>query len=83
MVTGFSGKTVPNQGAFGGIYRRFERFRHVVLDFDGVAEIGQAFADELFRVFPTAHPSVELEPVNVSADVARMISRVKAAPIHM
>ena len=55
----------------------------MVLDFYGVAEIGQAFADELFRVFPTAHPSVELEPVNVSADVARMIGRVRAAAIHL
>lgn len=79
----YEGEKLVSRSQAKRIYRRFERFRHVALDFDGVAEIGQAFADELFRVFPTAHPSVELEPVNVSADVARMISRVKAASIQM
>ena len=60
------------------LYQRFERFRHVVLDFDGVAEIGQAFADELFRVFATAHPGVALAPINMSTAVAQMVSRALA-----
>lgn len=55
---------------------RFERFKQVVLDFEGVAEIGQAFADELFRVFATAHPEVRLTPVNTSEAVASMVRRV-------
>lgn len=61
------------------LYQRFERFRHVVLDFDGVAEIGQAFADELFRVFATAHPAVTLAPINMSTAVAQMVSRALAS----
>ncbi len=36
---------------------RFERFQTVVLDFTGVEEIGQDFADEVFRVFQRAHPA--------------------------
>lgn len=60
------------------LYLRFERFRNVVLDFEGVAEIGQAFADELFRVFPAAHPSVLLAPINMTEAVAQMVKRVKA-----
>jgi hypothetical protein len=60
------------------LYQRFERFRQVVLDFDGVAEIGQAFADELFRVFATAHPGVTLAPINMSIAVAQMVSRALA-----
>lgn len=54
---------------------RFDRFRVVVLDFSGVAMIGQAFADEVFRVFRAQHPEVEIVPTNTSADVKRMISR--------
>jgi anti-sigma regulatory factor (Ser/Thr protein kinase)/biotin operon repressor len=56
---------------------RFERFANVVLDFSGVDEIGQAFSDELFRVFAKAHPSVVLAPINTVADVAAMIERAK------
>lgn len=58
---------------------RFERFKHVVLDFEGVDEIGQAFADELFRVFAAAHPDVRLIPENTSPRVADMVRRVTSA----
>lgn len=58
---------------------RFDRFRVVVLDFTGVSSIGQAFADEVFRVFPGKHPEVELVPIHVSAEVKRMISRATSA----
>ncbi len=51
---------------------RFDRFRRVMLDFDGVAEIGQAFADELFRVYAREHPDVELIPLNHSEQIERM-----------
>jgi anti-sigma regulatory factor (Ser/Thr protein kinase) len=58
------------------VTHRFEKFRHVVLDFEGVAEIGQAFADELFRVFAATHPNVRLVPINTSPAVGQMVSRV-------
>ncbi|MBK6402623.1 MAG: DUF4325 domain-containing protein [Rhodocyclaceae bacterium] len=51
---------------------RFDRFRTVILDFDGVQEIGQAFADELFRVYGRSHPGVELLPSNMTPQVERM-----------
>ena len=56
---------------------RFERFRHVILDFDGVNEIGQAFADEVFRVFRTAHPNTVMVPVNMTPAVMDMVKRAK------
>jgi hypothetical protein len=40
------------------LLQRVERFRRVVLDFSGVALIGQSFADEVFRVFANAHPAM-------------------------
>ncbi len=57
---------------------RIEKFQVVVFDFDGIASIGQAFADEIFRVFANQHPEIEISAVNTSAEVKRMISRAKA-----
>ena len=49
----------------------------VVLDFSAVASVGQAFADEVFRVFKIKHPDVEVVPINASPEVKRMISRAR------
>ena len=57
---------------------RFDRFKVVVLDFAGVASVGQAFADEVFRVFRAKHPGVEIVPLHASSEVKRMISRAEA-----
>ncbi|MBE7419183.1 MAG: DUF4325 domain-containing protein [Ideonella sp.] len=57
---------------------RFDRFKIVMLDFSGVASVGQAFADEVFRVFRLKHPEVELIPMHASSEVKRMISRAEA-----
>ena len=57
---------------------RFERFQTVVLDFEGVSEIGQAFADEVFRVFQASHTGTTLTPVNMTVAVERMIRRALA-----
>ena len=53
----------------------FEKFKTVVLDFAGVEEIGQAFSDEIFRVFATSHPEVDLISVNAAVGVQQMIVR--------
>lgn len=59
------------------LLQRVERFRVVMLDFADVASIGQAFADEIFRVFADAHPEVELVPMGANADVQAMIRRAE------
>lgn len=56
---------------------RVDRFKVVMLDFSGVASIGQAFADEVFRVFRSKHPEVQLVPIHASSEVRRMISRAE------
>ncbi|AKT41580.1 ArsR family transcriptional regulator [Chondromyces crocatus] len=58
---------------------RFERFKEVVLDFSGVETVGQAFADEIFRVFPLDHPGVRLSWLNATSQVEKMIRRAIAA----
>jgi hypothetical protein len=52
-----------------------DKFKHVTLDFHGVARVGQGFVDELFRVFANAHHDITLEPVRMGDDVRFMITR--------
>ena len=54
---------------------RFEKFKTVILDFSGVEEIGQAFADEIFRVFASSHPEVSLTAIHDTTEVQQMIVR--------
>ncbi|MDE2085066.1 MAG: DUF4325 domain-containing protein [Xanthomonadaceae bacterium] len=61
------------------LLQRMDRFRHVVLDFDSVSTIGQAFADEIFRVFALAHPEVELTAIHALPEVQHMIRRAEVA----
>jgi len=58
---------------------RIDRFRTVVLDFKNVNQIGQAFADEIFRVFTRRHPGVEVQFVNANGDISNMIRRAQSA----
>ena len=58
------------------VLARFERFREVILDFKGVEQIGQAFADEIFRVFHREHPEIQILTLFANADVQQVISRV-------
>ncbi|HUD07407.1 MAG TPA: STAS-like domain-containing protein [Candidatus Saccharimonadales bacterium] len=53
-----------------------DKFRLVILDFNKVPTIGQAFADEIFRVFKRAHPDIEIRAVNTNEAVQFMIDRV-------
>lgn len=56
---------------------RIELFKTVVLNFEGVDSIGQAFADEIFRVFTMQHPEIELVVIRAKSEVKRMISRIR------
>lgn len=57
---------------------RVELFKIVLFDFQEVPTIGQAFADEIFRVFANRHPEMELHAINASSEVKRMIERAKS-----
>ena len=54
-----------------------EKFKTVILNFDKVLTIGQGFADEIFRVFKSKHPQIEIKAINTNKSVAFMIARVK------
>lgn len=59
------------------LLQRVDRFRCVILDFEGVTSIGQAFADEIFRVFTDEHPEVELIAIHAVPEVQQMIRRAE------
>jgi anti-sigma regulatory factor (Ser/Thr protein kinase) len=56
-----------------------ERFGEAILDFRGVKEVGQGFADEVLRVWATAHPRTKLTPVNMIEPVEFMVKRALKA----
>lgn len=57
---------------------RFEKFKEILLDFENVDSIGQAFADEIFRVFRSQHPNIRIGFVNANKQVKDMITRAKS-----
>lgn len=54
---------------------RFDRFREILLDFKNIEFIGQAFADEIFRVYQSEHPQLIIQWVNANEQVGKMIQR--------
>jgi len=52
-----------------------ELFREVILDFKGIEYIGQAFADEIFRVFPNMNPTTSITVQNANSEIQNMINR--------
>ena len=52
-----------------------DKFKRITFDFKGVKEIGQGFADELFRVFPGAHSEIQVDYENAISPVEFMIRR--------
>lgn len=59
------------------LLQRIDKFRFVELDFTGVEDIGQAFADEIFRVYANQHPEIKIEATNITPEVASMINRAQ------
>ena len=54
---------------------RVEKFKTVVLNFEGVSEIGRSYADEIFRVFANANPAIELLAINTNDEVRAIINQ--------
>jgi anti-sigma regulatory factor (Ser/Thr protein kinase) len=74
----YDGELLMSRSQARRLMNRLEHFFEVILDFNGVEIIGQAFADEIFRVFALAHPSTKVVPVNCADCVTNMIRHVMA-----
>jgi anti-sigma regulatory factor (Ser/Thr protein kinase) len=71
----YPGEQLVSRSQAKRILTRFEEFSEVLLDFHGVEEVGQAFADEIFRVFRNAHPDIKILAIRAEPDVQKMIDR--------
>ena len=76
----YPGEQLVSRSQAKRILARFDRFTEVLLDFAGVDDIGQAFADEIFRVFAQEHPHIPLHFINATAAIRAMIAHVGGAP---
>jgi len=54
-----------------------DKFKIILLDFEGVPVVGQAFVDEIYRVFCNTHPNIEIKEENMSEGVRFMVERAK------
>jgi hypothetical protein len=61
------------------VLARIEKFKRVIFDFEGVESVGQAFADEIFRVYTKKNPTIIMVPHNMNTEVAKMVNRAVKA----
>ena len=54
----------------------FAEKKEVVLDFEGITELGQPFAHEIFKVYRKNHPEVRLITRNTTPEMDRLIKRL-------
>lgn len=73
----YPGEQLVSRSQAKRVLARFDEFSEVILDFRGVDDIGQPFADEIFRVFKNAHPEIEIFAVHANRDVQKMIDFVR------
>lgn len=74
----YGGDSLVSRSQAKRVLSRIELFKTVILDFSDVEEVGQAFADEIFRVFANSHPDIELVPDHMNEAVAQMVMRARA-----
>ena len=53
-----------------------DKFREIILDFKGVKNIGQGFADEVFRIFKLQHPWINIKIINLAPALKKIIKHV-------
>jgi anti-sigma regulatory factor (Ser/Thr protein kinase) len=57
-----------------------EIFKEVQVDFTGVESVGQAFVDEMLRVWPRLHPETVIIPTGMNSAVEFMVQRGLGRP---
>jgi len=78
----YPGEQLVSRSQAKRVLARVDRFSEVLLDFQGVQDIGPAFADEIFRVYQNAHPDISIIAARTNDHVSRMIKAAKEAPIE-
>ena len=74
----YEGEKLLSRSQAKRLLARVDQFKEVELDFNDITYIGQAFADEIFRVFKSEHPEIIITSINTTDDIDKMIARVGA-----
>lgn len=69
------GMTFASRSEARRLLKGLEKFPEVELDFSQVDSIGQAFVDEVFRVWAIDHPDQKFFPINMNPVVEFMVNR--------
>jgi anti-sigma regulatory factor (Ser/Thr protein kinase) len=69
------GKNILSRSEARRVMIGLESFQDIILDFQDVESIGQAFADEIFRVWKNNHPNINIAYLNANENVEFMIKR--------
>lgn len=59
------------------ILEGLEKFKVIMLDYKDVPLVGQAFVDEIYRVFQNKHPDIAIQEEKMSEGVKFMVERAK------
>ncbi len=62
------------------LLHNLDKFREVELDMREVTFVGQGFADEIFRVYASGHPEIDIRATNTGKAVRAMIRHVGSPP---
>jgi hypothetical protein len=77
----YPGEQLISRSQAKRLLSRFDKFSEVFLDFQDVEQIGQPFADEIFRVFHNQHPEISMTISHANENVRRMIEFVSGGKI--
>ena len=58
------------------VCNRLEKFKEVIIDFEGVQWMGQGFAHQLFVVYAREHLDIKIVPINMNEDITKMYNHV-------
>lgn len=77
-LANFGGDNLVSRSQARRLLNRLHEFRQITLDFTGIDSIGQAFADELFRVYVRNNPEIILTIINSNQVIDNMVRRVQS-----
>lgn len=83
---GFTKTTIPLKNIFDTapvsrsqarrVLNRLDKFKEVVLNFEGLDWMGQGFAHQIFRVFQEQNPQIKIVPVHMNEAISKMYRHV-------
>lgn len=74
----YEGDQLVSRSQAKRVMNRVERFRNVMLDFEGVETVGRSFVDEIFRIFTKRHPEITVKAINMNDDIEKAVTRVSS-----